>query len=84
MFTFTLSKGSKSALDNPSQVVISSEMSTKFFGEADALGKELKVIFGNGKSRVFIVGGVAEAFPVERTFYPQIYHILGKENDNIC
>lgn len=68
MFTFPLAAGDLAALENPSSVIISSEMATKYFGMEDALGQELVIRFANGREEPFMVGGVAEPFPVGAKF----------------
>ncbi len=68
MFTFPLVSGDPSALDQPSSVIISDAMATKYFGLEDALDRELVIRFANGREEMFVVGGVAEAFPIGANF----------------
>jgi ABC-type antimicrobial peptide transport system permease subunit len=68
LFTFPLAQGSSASLENPSSVIISAVMATKYFGEEEALDKELVIRFANGAEQTFIVGAVAEPFPVTASF----------------
>jgi putative ABC transport system permease protein len=63
MLSFPLRRGLASSLENPSSVIISSEVETKYFGDQDPMGQPITVTFENGTVESFVVGGVAEAFP---------------------
>ncbi len=60
VFTFPLQAGDEAkALTTPNSIVISPQAATKYFGDHDALGKEM--VMSNGK--VFIVTGILEKIP---------------------
>lgn len=63
MLTFPLQQGQTTALEDPSAVIISSEMATKYFRDQDPLGETLEITFANGSAAPLIVRGVAEPFP---------------------
>ena len=65
MFTFPLKWGQASTLSDLNSIVISEKMSQKYFGEENPIGKNIQVIIGEGRSKVFAVGGVAAEFPEE-------------------
>ena len=67
MFTFPLSLGRKEALQDPSQVVISSGIASKYFGTQDPIGEQI-VIIANDRKESFTVGGVAMPFPKTASF----------------
>ncbi|MEM7108620.1 MAG: ABC transporter permease [Bacteroidota bacterium] len=67
MFTFPLQHGTASSLKDVNNIILSSDMAVKYFGSENALGKDMQVIFGESKSKVFKVSGVAQPFPEERT-----------------
>lgn len=65
MFTFTLLEGSKNVLEQKDRVVLSKNIVKKYFGEEEALGKQVSILFSaNGKEykETFIVGAVADDF----------------------
>ena len=68
MFSFPLASGDPSVLENPSAVIISSRMATKYFGDEDPLGSELMIRFRNGNEEMLEVGAVAEVFPIGAGF----------------
>jgi len=62
MFTFALSSGATSALENPDQVLISGSMAERFFGTSDPIGQVLRTRIGSGEPVELLVTGVAEDF----------------------
>lgn len=66
MFSFPLKWGVASSLNDVNSIILSEEMSMKYFGEENPVGKELKVILGKGISKVFKIAGVAQKFPKAR------------------
>lgn len=63
MFDFPLKYGSReSVLDEQHNIVLTEQMATKYFGDANPLGKTLKISAGT-LSGDFIVSGVLEALP---------------------
>jgi ABC-type antimicrobial peptide transport system permease subunit len=63
MFTFPLKWGSPSALGKSDNIILSHDMSTKYFGNEDPVGREMSIIFSDSIKKVFTVGGVAKEFP---------------------
>ena len=66
MFTFPLKWGVKKSLYDVNSIILSDEISRKYFGEENPVGEEIKVIVGDGISKVFKIAGVAEPFPKSR------------------
>jgi putative ABC transport system permease protein len=67
IFTFPLIKGDpKTALKNPDGILISNEMSKKYFGDDDPLGKHLAV---NDEEELVQVVGVFKDVPAESHFH---------------
>jgi putative ABC transport system permease protein len=66
MFTFPLKWGTASSLSDLNSIILSEDMSTKYFGNENPLGKDLLVIFNDQVKKVFTVTGVAETFPKAR------------------
>lgn len=66
MFTFPLKWGSPAALEDLNSIVLSEDMSTKYFGDENPIGRMMTVIFNDSAKKEFMVGGVAARFPSER------------------
>ncbi len=69
MFTFPLRLGTKKTLTDPNAIILSHDMSVKYFGDLDPVGQNLKLILADGASKVFRVGGVAMDFPKAHVIY---------------
>lgn len=67
MFTFPLKWGTASSLSDINSVIINEQMSKKYFGNDNPIGKELQLIFSEEVKKVFKVTGVAKKFPESRT-----------------
>jgi len=67
MLTFPLKWGTMSSLKDINSIILSEDMSIKYFGEDNPVGENLHVIFGEGNSKEFKVTGVAKEFPKSRT-----------------
>jgi len=63
MFTFPLKYGSPDVLNDKGKIVLSEKMALKYFGEENPLGKQITVRYGDGKTREFFVGAVANKIP---------------------
>ena len=63
MFTFPLEKGASSSLNDLNSIILSHDMSIKYFGSEDPLSKDVEIIFDDSDSKVFKVAGVAKPFP---------------------
>jgi putative ABC transport system permease protein len=67
IFTFPLLEGDpKTALNAPLKLVITSKMAEKYFGNANPIGKELKV----GSTKEYVVSGVMEPAPANSKLQP--------------
>jgi len=67
VFDFSLREGSKDAIKNPGQIIISRQMAIRFFNDEPALGKEIRIL-SNGKEFLYTVGGVLNELPTNSTF----------------
>lgn len=63
MFTFPLKWGQSSSLKDMSSIIFSEEMSVKYFGDDNPIGRDILVKFGEGRNKSFTITGVAEPFP---------------------
>lgn len=63
MLTFPLKAGSAKSLGDLNTIILSHDMSEKYFGDEDPIGKDLLVIFSENNKKTFTVSGVAEEFP---------------------
>jgi ABC-type antimicrobial peptide transport system permease subunit len=73
VLTFPLAQGSGASLTDPSAVILSAELATKYFGTADAVGQTLAVTLAPAdaerrEAEVLTVAGVAAPFPPEAGF----------------
>lgn len=62
MFTFPLTKGTASVLNEPDAIIISAKLAEKYFKDEDAIGKGLTIVFENQVKKVFTIKGVAAPF----------------------
>lgn len=67
LFNFPLKSGDKTSLKDPSKVVISDELATKYFGNSDPINKVVKILVGGNEFNAEIAG-VAEEFPKKKSF----------------
>jgi putative ABC transport system permease protein len=63
MFTFPLKWGSANSLNGLNSIILSEEMSIKYFGEENPVGKNMLMIFNETNSKAFEIAGVAKKFP---------------------
>lgn len=63
MLTFPLTSGSARSLGDLNSIILSHDMAVKYFGDEEAIGKELTVIFSENVKKTFRVAGVAKEFP---------------------
>lgn len=68
LFTFPLKSGSKKDFGNKSNIYISSKLAVRYFGEQEALGKQITHVLDSG-TREYIVAGVFEDIPPNSSFY---------------
>jgi putative ABC transport system permease protein len=67
LFTFPLKWGNSSSLADLNSIILSEDMSTKYFGEASPVGLDILLKFDEKRSKAFKITGVAKAFPKSRT-----------------
>ena len=66
IFSFPLKSGTKDALKQKDRIVLSRIVAKKYFGEEEAVGKQVSILYSiNGKEykEAYIVGAVADEFP---------------------
>lgn len=63
MFTFPMKWGAPGSLTDHHNIILSHDMSKKYFGDENPLGREMLMIFNDTTKKVFTVSGVAEEFP---------------------
>jgi putative ABC transport system permease protein len=67
MFTFPLKWGNATSLKDPNSIILSEEMSIKYFGNENPIGKIILVKFNQSNGKAFKITGVAKEFPKART-----------------
>lgn len=63
MFTFPLKWGVSSTLSDLNSIILSEEMSVKYFGEENPVGQKILMKFDEDRGKTFLITGIAEAFP---------------------
>lgn len=66
LFTFKFIQGNSTALYNPSSIVLTKSVATKYFGHANPIGKELKL--HDNWPGLYVVSAVIEDVPVNSHF----------------
>ncbi|WP_339757796.1 ABC transporter permease [Algoriphagus aquimarinus] len=61
MFTYSMLYGYPGALNEPEQVILTEELSTKLFGNTHPIGQDIALIT-NGEEKLYKVGGVFKSF----------------------
>lgn len=67
MLTFPMKWGTSSSLKDINSIILSEEMSVKYFGNENPIGKSMTMIFDKDHRKEFRITGVAEKFPNSRT-----------------
>lgn len=67
MFTFPLKWGTAGSLQDINSIILSEQMSIKYFGDENPIGQSLQMIYGKDQSKTFKISGVAKEFPKART-----------------
>jgi putative ABC transport system permease protein len=67
MFTFPLKWGTSKSLADANSIILSEDMSIKYFGEENPIGQDILMVFGKDRSKAFKIAGVAKEFPKART-----------------
>jgi ABC-type antimicrobial peptide transport system permease subunit len=67
MLTFPLKWGTIGSLKDVNSIILSEDMSIKYFGQENPIGQSMTMIFEKGRSKEFKIAGVAKEFPKSRT-----------------
>ncbi len=67
MFTFPLKWGVASSLTDLNSIVLSEDMSVKYFGDENPIGQIIQVKFNQEEAKAFKVAGVTKEFPLSRS-----------------
>lgn len=67
MFTFPLKWGTSGSLADINSIILSEDMSIKYFGEENPIGLDILMKFDEKRSKAFKITGVAAAFPKSHT-----------------
>jgi putative ABC transport system permease protein len=67
MLTFPLKWGSTNSLTDINSIILSEDMSVKYFGDENPIGLDILMKFDDKRSKAFKITGVAEAFPKAHT-----------------
>ncbi|MBI3481704.1 MAG: ABC transporter permease [Bacteroidetes bacterium] len=67
MFTFPLKWGVSKSLSDVNSIILSEEMSIKYFGDENPVGQDIIMIFAKDRTKAFKVAGVAKKFPDAHT-----------------
>ena len=78
MFDFPLVAGNEAALSDINSIMITEEMAKKYFGDANPIGKELRLRNSNNQKATVIVGAVLKNIPVKSSM--QFNFLLPFEN----
>ncbi len=69
VFSFKMKEGSFNDFNNKSQLLLSAEMATAYFGDEPATSKIITLVTGDEKLREFVVAGVVESIPANSSFH---------------
>ena len=69
MFSFPVKWGSLNALEDESKIVLSEEISIKYFGEENPVGKQITLTFADNIVESFEVGGVLDKYPANSSIH---------------
>ncbi|MEQ8626034.1 FtsX-like permease family protein [Ekhidna sp.] len=67
MLTFPMKWGTSGSLNDVNSIILSENMSIKYFGDENPIGMDIKLKFDDTSNKVFKVSGVAKEFPESRT-----------------
>lgn len=82
LFTFPLKWGTSKSLGDLNSIVLSEEMSIKYFGDENPIGQEMLMIFNDSTKKAFTVSGVAATFPKARDI--SFNFLINYENTRIA
>lgn len=72
MFDFKLKWGNTLNFNEGSSIIISEDISEKYFGDDNPLGEQVTVLFGEDRKLSFTIGGVFDKIPRTASFYVPI------------
>lgn len=72
MFDFSLLEGQRNSLENKQSIMLSEDMVKKYFGQTDAIGKEVTVKWPTGKIVNYVVSAVLAKAPEKTSFKERI------------
>ena len=81
MFTFPLLYGHTAALENQNSVILSAEIAEKYFGDANPVGEQVTLLFGDERVAAFTVQGVTAPIPNAASFSFNILLPYTKQQD---
>jgi putative ABC transport system permease protein len=67
MFTFPMKWGTAESLRDVNSIILSEDMSVKYFGDENPIGQNILVKFSKEQSKEFKITGVAKEFPKAQT-----------------
>lgn len=73
IFTFEFIDGDISSMTDKTKIYINDELSTKYFGEVNTVGRSITQVLDSGKVKEFVVGGVFKRQPTNSSFYADAY-----------
>lgn len=63
MFTYPILYGNPKALERPNDIIITKQISEKYFGKINPVGQTFSIKFSDGSKEDFTVGAVLDEFP---------------------
>ena len=72
IFDFPIKQGSRKVLEDKSQIFISKRIAEKYFGQEDAMGKQISLKYDDGTIVSYFVGGVFDKYPNGASFAPSV------------
>lgn len=72
MFTFPFKYGDESAFLDPNQLVLTTPIAIKYFGDTNPIGEQVTLRYGNEELRAYTVGGVLEPIPANSSIRLEI------------
>lgn len=69
IFSFELLRGDRYALQQPSAIVLTDEAASKYFGDTEALGKQVVLTFEGEAPQTFVVKAILKRPPLNSSFF---------------
>lgn len=80
IFSFPVLIGNPQALENKTEIIITSDIAEKYFGKMDPIGQGISIKFDDNRKEEFTVGAVIER-PSGSSLYPTVLLSMEKFND---